>query len=194
MLKIVITGNIACGKNFVGDIFHSFDIPIIDADKIVHELYSSKNHVSEQIIKLTGVTKINRDELRKRFFHDKKLKEKIEKIVHPEVLKQITDFFEKYKNQNKKIAIALVPLLFEAKVEKYFDKYILVYCKQETQIKRLQARNPSLSIEEIQQIINAQISQDLKKEKVHFIIDNSRNRENTIEQVKSICQELQILN
>ena len=182
MLKIALTGNIASGKSLVENQFQSLGIEIIDADKIAHEVLNEKIQIlqkffGEEIIKQG---QLSREKLAKIVFSDPEKKQKLEKIIHPEVKKRISEFFE-----DKKIAIASIPLLFEVGWEKDFDCVILVIAKDNTRLKRLMARN-NFSKEEAKTRINAQMSQGEKIPKSDFVIDNNDSKEETFEQVKKI--------
>ncbi|MEI8377379.1 MAG: dephospho-CoA kinase [bacterium] len=182
MLKIALTGNIASGKSLVENQFQSLGIDVIDADKIAHEVLNEKIQLlqkffGEEIIKQGQVS---REKLAQIVFSDPQKKEKLEKIIHPEVRKRISEFFEDTKN-----AIASIPLLFEVGWEKDFDCMILVIAKDNTRLKRLMERN-NLTKEQAKIRINAQIPQGDKIKKADFVIDNNGSREETFEQVKKI--------
>ena len=77
MKKIVIgiTGSFGTGKTTAARILSSFGVKVIDADKIVHKVLSSKNKISKRIIKAFGENildkkskKINRKKLGKIVF------------------------------------------------------------------------------------------------------------------------------
>jgi len=182
MLKIALTGNIAAGKSLVENQFQSFGIDVIDADKIAHEVLGEKIQLlqkffGEEIIKQG---QISREKLAQIVFSDSKKKQKLEKIIHPEVRKRIAEFCE-----GKDIAIASIPLLFEVSWESDFDCVILVISKDNLRLKRLMERN-NLTKEQAKTRINAQMSQGDKIKKADFVIDNNGSREETFEQVKQI--------
>ena len=52
MLKIAITGGIACGKSLVGSFFSEAGLAVCDADDLAHGLIMSGSDVFEEIIKL----------------------------------------------------------------------------------------------------------------------------------------------
>jgi|TARA_Y100000031_G_scaffold149339_1_gene187017 dephospho-CoA kinase len=75
---------------------------------------------------------------------------------------------------NVKIVID-VPLLFEAKIEKLFDKIIVVKCNKNTQINRI-LKKKKYSKKEIQQIIKSQMPLKEKIKKADFVVDNENLR------------------
>lgn len=182
MLKIALTGNIASGKSLVENQFQSLGIEVIDADKIAHEVLNDKIQLlqkffGEEIIKKGEVS---REKLAQIVFFDPQKKQKLEKIIHPEVKKRITEFCE-----SKDIAIASIALLFEVGWDVDFDYVIMVIAKDNTRLKRLMERN-NLTKEQAKIRINAQMSQGNKIQKADFVIDNNGSCEETFEQVKKI--------
>lgn len=182
MLKIALTGNIASGKSLVEKQFQSLGVEVVDADKIAHEVLGEKIQVlqkffGEEIIKQGQVS---REKLAQIVFSDPKKKEKLEKIIHPEVRKRIAEFC-----QGKNIAIASVALLFEVGWESDFDDVILVIAKDNTRLKRLMERN-NFTKEQAKIRINAQMKQSDKIKNADFVIDNNGSQEQTFEQVKKI--------
>lgn len=84
-----------------------------------------------------------------------------------------------------KIIVVDVPLLFEAKMEKWTKPIVLVWVDSETQLQRLMLRD-STSEDDAQNRINAQMSLDLKKTKADLVIDNTGSLKDLREQFRSI--------
>lgn len=54
MIRIAITGGIACGKSLVGEMFSEAGVPICDADYLAHSLMVSGTVVYSRIIEEFG--------------------------------------------------------------------------------------------------------------------------------------------
>lgn len=194
MLRLGITGNIACGKSLVGSILEELGYPVIDSDKVVHELLAKENDVTKKLILLCQPHEItsseetqsfiNRKKLGAVLFSSSKLKTKIEKLIHPEVFNVTEKFFSEQQKTLHKLAANLIPQLFESNSQNRFNQVWLVYCKKSVQKKRLKERNPELNEQEIEKRLEAQMSQELKKDLADCIIDNSGAIEKTKAQVK----------
>ncbi|MDD3149435.1 MAG: dephospho-CoA kinase [Candidatus Gastranaerophilales bacterium] len=194
MKKIALTGNIGAGKSLAESILQEKNIPVIDCDKIGHDLLKNNDDVIFQVKNLfkndniqTIDGKIDRKKLGKIVFENEQKRIKLEKIIHPEILNKIHQFFE--KNKNEKIAVVSIPLLFEIGWQKYFDKTILIIIDEKLQLERLLVRD-NLNKEEIIARIKSQIPQSEKINKADFIIDNSGNIENTKKQVLVILDKI----
>jgi len=142
-LKIAIVGKIASGKSTVLDIFKKQKYLALSSDEIVHKLYSDKN-IQDLIykklkIKEAGDFTSTLSEHLKVNFKDL---DKLEKIVHPLVKKEIE---KEFKLSKSPLLVAEVPLLFKAKMENMFDIIIGVDIKEEIQLRRLKIRNQEKS-------------------------------------------------
>jgi len=192
MIKLGITGNIATGKSTVENLLQQEGYPVIDADKIVHDLYKEPAFIEKisDIFKGEDVfenNSLSRKKIGSLVFKDKDKLKSLENILHPEVKKKIKEYFK--QNEDKPVAVASIPLLFEAKMEDLFDFIITVFVDEKTQIERLIARN-GYSLEEAKQRISCQIPQEEKKKLANFVIDNSGSIENTKKQLNQILNHI----
>ena len=79
MIKIAITGNIAAGKSVVEKILKDLHYPVIDTDKIVHNLFVESDDLNSELRAAFGDFDIctnhliDRKKLAKIVFSDKKL-------------------------------------------------------------------------------------------------------------------------
>jgi dephospho-CoA kinase len=188
MLKIGLTGGIGCGKSTVTKIFEQLKTPVIDADKIAHQLVAIGQPALAQIQQEYGSDvlnpdgSLNRKLLRELIFSDCRQKQKLEAILHPLVYQSIQ---AKLKQLNTPYCIICIPLLFETNMAHLVDRILVVDCSVETQIKRLQKRD-NMTIERIQSIIDSQVSRDVRKAQANDLIDNSKTDDRLAEDVKKL--------
>lgn len=136
-----LTGNLASGKTEVLKLLAKKGAIIFNADACVHEYYKDKNgSVYELVVKKfpRSIEKGNicRKKLGRIVFFDKNKLAALEKIVHPKVIKDLLIWIKKEKIK-KGVYIAEIALLFEKKLQKYFDATILVKVKRDILIKRI---------------------------------------------------------
>ena len=142
-IKIAIVGKIASGKSAVLDQFRKANYLALSSDEIVHKLYEDQN-VQVAIIKKLKL-KVDGDFLTALSEHLKVKTqdlEKLEKVVHPLVKKEIE---KEFKNSKSPLLIAEVPLLFKARMENMFDVIIGVDLEEKIQLNRLQIRDQEKS-------------------------------------------------
>jgi dephospho-CoA kinase len=200
---ISITGTIGAGKSLVGQILEELGIPVIDTDKIVHELLASDKAVKEQI-KIdfpSAITKsvagdteeVSRKELGKIIFKDKNAKLKLEAILHPRVREICRQRTIDLVNSEKKpkLIVTLVPLLFESKRQFDYDQVWTVVCAENILRERLAKRN-GFSPEEIDLRLAGQFSQAEKAKLAHKVLDNSKDRNHVRQQVLQALAALKL--
>jgi len=176
MKLVALTGNIASGKTTVLKIFASLGYPTICCDDVYHNLLKTDKTLKNKIVKTFGKNildknKISTKKLAEVLCNNKKNLYKLEKIVHPVILKKVFDEIKKLRNKGCKLCVVDVPLLFEKKLESKFDYVITVYCSKQNQIQRLKKRNINKNL--LNLLFNRQ---KCIKEKIHksdFVINNS---------------------
>ncbi len=188
MLKIGLTGGIGCGKTTAGKIFLQHGVPVIDADEIAHDLVQPKQAALTQIVKIFGAHillrdgSLNRDLLRSAIFSNPALKQQLEEILHPLVY---TEMRNQLKTLKSKYVILSIPLLLETKTEKFVDRIAVIDCFENQQIERVLSRD-QLSREQIQSIIDSQVSREQRIQSADDIIDNSGFASGLAEQIKKL--------
>jgi len=190
MPKIIgVTGTIGSGKSTVGNLLAGLGVPIIDTDTLVHELLSEDTPARQAVITRFGPAIVSNDgtgavdraRLGKIVFADDLARKDLEAIVHPAVIRE----YRRRVNDllgHSAVAI-LVPLLFEAGVEGEFDEVWTVIANEDVLRSRLQSRD-SLSEEEVDKRLAAQLPQSEKASRSTRTIDNSGGIENTRQQVQ----------
>ena len=142
-IKIAIVGKIASGKSTVLEIFKKANYFGISSDAIVHELYKRED-VQLKLLKALKL-KPSADFLTTLSEHLKVKSqdlERVEKIVHQLVKKEIE---RRFKEAKSPLLVAEVPLLFKAKMENMFDVIIGVDITEKEQLKRLEIRDQQKS-------------------------------------------------
>jgi len=190
LLKVAITGIFGSGKSTVTSIFRKEGIPVISCDEIVHQLLEKKE-VAGSIEKAFGrdvVSKgrIDRRKLGSIVFADKASRLALEKLIHPEVFREIERIILDYNGKSGIIVIE-IPLLFETKSENLFSKVIVVTASPEKIKKRLKEQ---FKEEEIEDRWHSQIPLEQKERKADYCIDNSGSLQDTVKQVRLVIKKL----
>jgi len=185
---IGITGSFGSGKTTVANMFKKYGFKVINVDKLYHNIYN-KNKLLKNKIKKEFST-LDRNKIKNIVFNDSKRLIKLNKITHPiiikEIKKEISAIIKKYNN--KKIVID-IPLLFESKLEKMFDKIIVVKCSKKEQFNRI-LKKRKYSKTEINNIIKSQMPLKEKIKRADFVVDNGKTLNETKTQVKTIISLL----
>ena len=188
MIRIGILGEIGSGKSYVAQ---NFGYPVFNADYEVAKLYEKNKNVFKKLKaklpKYIYSFPIDKLEISDAILSNKDNLNKIIKIVHIDIRKQLNNFL--YKNKNKKIVIFDIPLLLENKINKKKDILVYVQSKKSSILKRLKKRknfNPKL----LKKFKFIQYSNTYKKKKSHFIIKNDFTKKSVNIEIKKILNEL----
>lgn len=180
MPTIGLTGGFGMGKSTVLKLFEKHGAETVDSDKLVADILKKQAVIkrlvnilgSDVVRKRAGKIVLLKSRVAEIVFANLKKRKVVEKVIHPEVLKEIKKITKKVYAKNKSSTIVFeVPLLFETGFNKYFDKSVVVHCKIETAIKRLKKKG--FSIEEVMKRIRTQMPITKKKKLADYLIDNN---------------------
>jgi len=183
-----LTGSFGSGKTTVAGFLRSYGAKIIDADKIAHSLIKPRTKIYKKIIDTFGKSilkknrAIDREKLSKIVFNNKLSLKRLNKIVHPEVIRVING---QIKNSPGRVIVLDVPLLIEAGLEKIVDKLIVVTITREKQIKRI-SRKTGFNRQDTLKRIKAQVPLRNKVRLADFLIDNNGTVLETKKQINQI--------
>ena len=177
MKWIGVTGGMGCVKSTVLIFFKDLGYGVVSADAIVHELYESPAVLKEISTKLSlapeGLDKKNIASL---VFNDAQKRKVLESVLHPKIREEVLKRKEQFKKQGLAVSFYEVPLLFENKMQSFFDCTLCVSVEKFVQMKRLKERN-GWSDDEIESRLSAQMPLEEKKALADFVIDNSSSLE-----------------
>lgn len=202
MLRVGLTGGIACGKSTVAKMFAELSAQVVDADVLVHELYRPGQEVYGQLIARFGQEivkpdgELDRAKLAAAAFDGGRVEE-LNKIVHPAVIRQQEQWMRDIGTKDPyAVVIVEAALILEAGVGDRFDKIIVVTCQPEQKVERL-ARRTGLSEPdartEVERRSKAQLPDAEKMRRADFVIENSGSLEVIRDQVQRIYAELKVL-
>ena len=173
MLKIALTGGVGAGKTYISKHFMDMGIPVFYADDEAKKLYDLphvvtffENHFGKDIY--VNVV-LNTAKLSSILFSDAQKRTLVNNFIHPQVMNLFLTWAEQ---QEKECVMMESALIYEAKLESFFDKIIVVHAPLEQRIKRLANKYPSLTQEDIQKRIDAQMPQEEKLRRADFVINN----------------------
>ena len=176
MLKIGLTGGIGSGKSSATEYFEKLGVPVIDADKIAHQLTAARSdallEISDRLGQqfITSQGELDRNKLSNYVFNHPDKKTTLEEILHPRVRQDIMEKLRKL--ESSPYVILAVPLLLETNFTELVDRILVVDAPENTRIQRVQERD-GRSAENVLSIINQQIDQKTRLEKADDILDNS---------------------
>ena len=187
MLRIALTGGIACGKSLLARYLNELGVETIDADDVAHELIpdpAERRRIAAEV------------------FADPAKRRELEARIHPLVKARIEEFLgegRKTKDRRQRIGkepsvvcplsyvlrIAIIPLLFEVHWDSEYDIICCVASTRENQVSRMMATR-GYTREEAEARLAAQLPVEEKAAKSHYVIDNN----GTAEELKANAKRL----
>ncbi len=191
MIVAGLTGSIGMGKSTVARYLQTKGIRVIDADRIVHELYSGEAVPPIEAV-FPGTARggvIDRQALAKKAFASEEALKKLEAIVHPLVRRTEWRLLLAEQDRGADVVIVEVPLLFETAAQTLFDAVIVVSAPPEAQRERVAAR-PGMTPEKFQAITARQWPDALKRERADFVVNTGVPLEDTYRQIDAVVDEI----
>jgi len=196
MLKIAVTGGIACGKSLVGTCLSEAGFAVWEADDVAHELMQAGHPVHQAVIEQFGdevVSRegaIDREALGQIVFSDSEARVRLNAIVHPAVKDELARWIRETGNSNtppRGLAV-VVPLLYEAGWDRGWDAVICVFSRGRTQRRRLVANGRSE--EDAERRIAAQGPVAEKAALADYVIVNEGTQDTLREQTTRILRRI----
>jgi dephospho-CoA kinase len=191
-LRIGLTGGFGTGKSTVAGIFRELGAGIIDADELAREALQpgreeyrrAVGQFGEKILAPSG--EIDRQALAAEVFADPGARERLNRIVHPFVIREMD---ERLADSPTPVTVAVIPLLFEAGLPDRFD-YVMVVEAGGEAVRKRTAASRGMTEKEIERRRAAQLPLAEKVRRADFVIDNNGSLEETRRQVEEIWAQL----
>ena len=144
MKKVAITGNIGSGKSWVCELFKQrLGIPVYNSDDAAKQMYFLPE-VREKLVERFGDgfyvsdRELNRKLIADLIFSDETAQRDLEGILYPALF---VDFEQWMTKQHTPYVLFESALVFEKRLEKYFDAVVMVSASVETRLRRAMLRD-----------------------------------------------------
>ena len=191
MIIVGLTGSVGTGKSTVAKFFRQLGAYVIDWDELARMVIRPHSKAWKEIVEYFGKDflnedlTINRQKLAEVVFSDKEKVTKLNRIVHPEVLKEDERITTEIKSIDPDAMIIKdIPLLFELTHPIFVDKIVVVSASEQTQLKRLEEKG--ITREDAHNRIKFQLPLEEKIKSADFVINNEGSLEETKRQVEEI--------
>lgn len=202
MLKVGLTGGVACGKSTIGQMLVARGAHLVRADDIAHQLMQPGQAVYEKVRQHFGSSIVHQDgsidrlKLAEAAFGAGRVEE-LNRIVHPAVIDYQNRWMKETGGREADaVVIVEAALILEAGVEGRFDKLIVVTCRAEQKPERFAARQKlplDAARAEVERRSAAQVPDEEKTRAADYVIDNSGDIAAAERQVDALWPELQRL-
>jgi len=196
MLKVGLTGGLACGKSFVGEALASYGCLLIQADELGHQVLAPGGEAYHDVIQEFGGDivmsdgQIDRHILASRVFGNPDRLARLNGIVHPYVVSREERLIADFAGRDPHgIAVVEAAILIETGSYKRFDRLILVTCSDEQQRERALRREGAVDAD-VRARLDRQMPVAGKRKFADFVIDTSGDKEDTLRQTHAVYLEL----
>lgn len=145
---IGITGQIGSGKSTAAKYFRSIGAAVIDADRIGRQVVDTNAALLRALVKsfgreiLTSKGKLNRKRLAALAFTDERSKRRLNRLVHPYLLRELKRRLKNLKGTHEMVVIDAA-LLLDWNLDRIVDFVIVLHAPEHMRLARLAARGIS---------------------------------------------------
>ena len=174
-MRIAMTGGIACGKSLLAKYLNELGVETIDADDIVHDIIpvAERRRIADEI------------------FRDPSKRKELESRIHPLVRRRLEEFANSRSDScnERKIAIEIIPLLFECHWEGVYDIIVVVSSPRSVQIERMMS-NRGYTEEQAEARLSAQLPVEEKAARSDYVVVNDGSAENLKQEAERLVNWL----
>lgn len=188
-----LTGGLASGKSTVARLLREAGCMVVDADRLVAELYLPGAKGTAAVVEIFGNTILGPDQgvdkvaLAAKIFSDPELRKRVEQTIHPLVHQRFREIAEKAQG----IAVYEATLLVESGHAKDFDLVVTVEAPPELRLRRAIERG--MSEEQAVARLIAQGDGSTRRQAAQRVINNGGDLENLKQEVAKLVAELEKL-
>jgi dephospho-CoA kinase len=161
MLRVGLTGGIACGKTTVVGFLRELGCAVLEADPLAHRAIEPGGPAYHDVVSAFGPGicapdgSVDRGRLGKMVFADGRKLQTLNRLVHPHVIRAQEQQLAEWTAAGLPLGIVEAALMIEAGYHARMDRLMVCWCRPEQQLERLLARG--LSAAEAQARIAAQL-------------------------------------
>lgn len=195
-MKVGLTGGLACGKSFVGEILRGYGCLLIQADELGHAVLAPGGEAYDDVVREFGNSivdaagRIDRKALAAQVFGSPDRLAALNRLVHPPVYRREDELMAEFAAREPHgIAVVEAAILIETGSYRRYDRIVLVTCREDQQVERA-LRREGASESDVKARLSRQMPFEEKRKYADFVIDTSGEKEETVRQTCAVFQEL----
>jgi len=195
-LKVGLTGGLACGKSFVGEVLRGYGCLLIQADELGHAVLAPGGEAYDGVVREFGSVvldaggRIDRRALAAQVFGAPARLAALNRLVHPLVFRREDELIAEFAAREPNgIAVVEAAILIETGSYRRYDRIVLVTCREDQQVERA-LRRDGASESDVKARLSRQMPLEEKRKYADFVIDTSGEKEETVRQTGVVFREL----
>jgi dephospho-CoA kinase len=195
IFRIGVTGSAGSGKSLVCQCFETLGLEVFDCDRIARQVVAPGQPAYDKVVDLFGAKVVgperilDRTSMRQIILEDPAKRVALEKILHPEIIREMVRQMEAAPYKREKACAVEVPLLFELGMEACFDTTLVVTAGQGTLEKRIAARD-GVGRDGARQMLALQMDQEEKRRRADHVIENTGRTSELFEKLEILYKKL----
>ena len=196
VLRVALTGGIACGKSVVARLLADKGAVVYSADEAAHELMRPGRPAWRRVVSRFGRSILRPDRTIERaalgaiVFADAAARRDLDRIVHPLVLADQEKAVRRIERQGRsRLFVVEAALTIEAGYAARFDCVVVVHCGRSEQVLRLRRRD-GISAAAALRRIRSQMPLREKLRHADYAVDTSGTLAGTVEQTERLYAQL----
>ncbi len=182
---IGLTGGLGSGKSTVLRMFRKLGARTADADALARRALEPGGGAYRAVRRLLGKDivrpdgSLDRVGIARRVFRNPALRRRLERLVHPLVVRALRG---KIRRHRQGVLVLDIPLLYEVRLENLADRVVVVWAPKALRLRRL-LKDGRFSRADILRRMRAQMPLEEKRRRADRVIDNAGTFKKTKEQV-----------
>jgi dephospho-CoA kinase len=196
ILKVGLTGGIAAGKSTVAAMLRDLGAFVIDADEIARRVMAPGESAHQEVVERFGKEildangGIDRPKLAEIVFRNPRARFDLNAIVHPKVRAEAERLIDECARSGRsRLVVYDAALLVETGAYRGLDRLVVVRCRRDTQLRRLEQRD-GLEGAAASARLASQAPLEEKIAAADYVIDTDGSLEETRRQAELVYEDL----
>lgn len=181
------------GKSTAAAYLEKQGLAVFHADAVVHRVLEepgpAKKRVTQLFPEVTCKGRIDRGLLGNIVFASPLKLRRLEKILHPAVLRKAKAFLKEKQHSNKQLVVLEIPLLFELGANRFCDVVLCLTAPRSVQTKRV-LRRRGMTRSKLQAIRRQQMPDKEKQRLADIVLNTAQSAGKTERQLKQLVKSL----
>jgi dephospho-CoA kinase len=199
ILRVGLTGGIASGKSTVAARLVEHGIPVLDADRVVHDLYLPGAAGARAVVEefgdevLDSLGGVDRSRLAQRAFGDPDALTRLNARIHPLVIELQKRWFEERERAGDLLGVVEATLLVESGGRGRYDVIIAVSASEKVRLERAVRRSGELHRDDLRRRIAAQLADEEREKSADIVLRTDGTKEELLKKVDELAQRLRAM-